>query len=69
MKVFLKSLDERVWFFVTHGWKKPKTNIVKWIKDELNECTWNNKCIYSILMEVPQEKFKRTSMCVTDKEA
>jgi hypothetical protein len=38
MRVFLKSLDEKVWHLVKQRWIKPETPFTKWNKDNVVNC-------------------------------
>jgi len=43
MRVFLKSLYQKVWHLVKQMWIKPETPSAKWNKDNAANCNWNNK--------------------------
>ena len=57
MRVFLKTIDERVWMTVVQGWTHP-TEIVEektvptpqdeWTEDELKSSGWNSKGLNAI---------------------
>lgn len=71
MRAFLKSLDERVWYAIEKGWKKPETETETeaWSREELSNSNFNSKGLNAIFMAVPQEEFKRISMCEIANEA
>jgi hypothetical protein len=59
MRVFLKCMDEKVWFFVEKVWTK----------NELSESHLNIKGLNAIFMAVSDVEFKRICRCETSKEA
>ena len=78
MRVFLKSIDERVWLAVVNGWTPPTitTGTVTtlkpttlWDKTDFDSCGWNSKAMNAIYNGVTTEEFRRISNCEIAKEA
>ena len=61
MKVFLKSIDERVKNSVEHGWEKPTTLVSEWQTSQKEAATFNSKVMNAIFNVVSMEEFKRIS--------
>ena len=61
MKVFLKSIDERVWNSVEYGWVKPTTPVSEWQTSQKEVAAFNSKAMNSIFNTVFMEEFKRIS--------
>ena len=61
MKAFLKSIDERFWNSIEHGWKKPTTPVGEWQTFQKEIVTFNSKAINTIFNAVSMEEFKRIS--------
>ena len=61
MKVFLKSIDERVWNFVEYRWEKPTTSVSEWQTFQKEAAAFNSKAMNAIFNAVSMEKFKRIS--------
>ena len=61
MKVFLKSIEERVWNSVEYRWKKPTTPVSEWQTSQKEVATFNSKVINAIFNAVSMEEFKRIS--------
>ena len=61
MKVFLKSIDERVWNFVEYRWEKPTTPINEWSTSQKETVAFNSKTVNAIFNAVFMEEFKRIS--------
>ena len=59
MKVFLKSIDERVWNSVEYGWEKPTTPISEWQTSQKEAAAFNSKVMNAIFNAVSMEEFKR----------
>ena len=60
MKVFLKSIDERVWNSVEYGWEKPTTPVSEWQTSQ-KEAAFNSKAMNAIFNAISMEEFKRIS--------
>ena len=61
MKVFLKSIDERVWNSVEYGWEKPATPVSEWQTSQKEVAVFNSKAMNAIFNAVSMEEFKRIS--------
>ena len=61
MKVFLKSIDERVWNSVEYIWEKPITQVSEWLTSQKEVATFNSKTMNAIFNVVSMEEFKRIS--------
>ena len=61
MKVFLKSIDERVWNFVEYGWEKPTTLVSEQLTSQKEAVAFNSKAMNAIFNDVYIEEFKRIS--------
>ena len=61
MKVFLKSIDERVWFFVENGWERPTIAIGEWTTTQKEAASFNSKAMNAIFNAIFMEEFKRIS--------
>ena len=61
MKVFLKSIDARVWNSVEYGWEKPTTPVSEWQTSQKEAAAFNSKVMNAIFNVVSMEEFKRIS--------
>ena len=61
MKVFLKSINERVWNSVEYGWEKPTTPVSQWQISQKEAAAFNSKAMNAIFNAVSMEEFKRIS--------
>ena len=61
MKIFLKSIDERVWNFVEYRWEKPTTSVSEWPTSQKEAAAFNSKVMNVIFNVVSTEEFKRIS--------
>ena len=61
MKLFLKSIDERVWNSVEYGWEKPTTPINEWQTSQKEAAAFNSKAMNAIFNAIFMEEFKRIS--------
>ena len=66
MRVFLKSIDERVWLAIVNGWTPPTIttrtvttlkSTTLWDKTDFDTCGWNSKAMNAIYNGVTTEKF------------
>ena len=55
MKVFLKSIDERVWLSVETGWERPTTAIDEWTIAQKEAANFNSKAMNTIFNVVFME--------------
>ena len=69
MKVFLQSLDEKVWQAVEIGWTKPKEAPVDWDDDKIKAANFNSRALNALFSAVTNEEFKKISSTETAKEA
>ena len=58
-KVFLKSIDDRVWNFIEYGWQKPTTPVSEWQTSQKEATAFNSKTMNAIFNIVSMEEFKR----------
>ena len=61
MKVFLKSIDKKVWNYVEYRWEKPTTLVSERQTSQKEADTFNSKAMTAIFDAVSMEEFKRTS--------
>ena len=61
MKVFMKSIDERVWNSVEYEWEKPTTPVNEWQTSQKEVAAFNNKAMNAIFNAVSMAEFKRIS--------
>ena len=61
MKVFLKSIDDRVQNSVEYGWEKPTTPVSEWQTSQKEAVTLNSKAMNAIFNVVSMKEFKRIS--------
>ena len=61
IKVFLKSIDERVWNSVEYGWEKLTTLVSEWSTSEKETIAFNSKAMNAIFNVVSMEEFNRIS--------
>ena len=61
MKVFLKSIDERVWLSVETGWERPTIAIDEWTIAQKEATNFNNKAMNMIFDVLFMLEFKRIS--------
>ena len=68
MRVFLPSLDEKVWQTVEIGWTRPKEVPTDWDDVKIKAANFNNKALNAIFNAVTNEEFKKISSTETAKE-
>lgn len=61
MRVFLKSLDEKVWLFVENGLTKPATLVDQWYDEQIDVANYNSKAMNAIYNGVSSMQFKKIS--------
>ena len=61
MKVFLKSIDEKVWNSIEYGREKPTTSVSEWQTSQKEIIGFNNKAMNVIFNVISIEEFKRIS--------
>ena len=69
MRVFLQSLDKKVWQAVEIGWTKPKEALVDWDEAKIKAANFNNRALNVLFSAVINEEFKKISSTETAKEA
>ena len=69
MRVFLQSLDEKVWQAVEIGWTKPTKALADWDDAKIMAANFNNKALNVLFSAVTNEEFKKISSTKTAKEA
>ena len=52
MKVFLKSIDERVWNSIEYEWEKPTTPVSEWQTSQKEATAFNSKVMNAIFNAV-----------------
>ena len=69
MRVFLQSLDEKVWQAVEIGWTKPKEAPADWDEAKIKAANFNSRVLNALFSVVTHEEFKKISSTKTAKEA
>ena len=69
MRVFLYSLDEKVWQAVKIGWTKPKDAPADWDDTKIKAANFNNRALDALFSTITNEEFKKISPTETAKEA
>ena len=69
MRVFLQSLDEKVWQVVEIGQTKPKEAPTSWDDAKIKAANFNNKALNALFSAVTNKEFKKISSTETAKEA
>ena len=69
MKVFLQSLDEKLWQAVEIGWSKPKETPADWDEAKKKVANFNSRALNTLFSAVTNEEFKKISSIETAKEA
>ena len=69
MRVFLQSLDEKVWQAIEIGWTKPKEAPADWDDAKIKAANFNSKALNALFSAVTNEEFKKISSTKTAKEA
>ena len=69
MRVFLQSLDEKVWQAVEIGWTKPKEASANWDDAKIKAANFNSRALNTLSSAVTNEEFKKISFTKTAKEA
>ena len=68
-RVFLQSLDKKMWQAVEIGWTKPKEAPVDWDDAKIKAANFNSGALNSLFSAVTNEEFKKISSTKTAKEA
>jgi len=69
MRVFLQSLDEKVWQAVEIGWTKSKEAPADWDDAKIKTANFNSRALNALFSVVTNEEFKKISSTETAKEA
>ena len=69
IRVFLQSLDEKVWQVVETGWTKPKDLSTDWDNAKIKAANFNSRALNAIFSAVTNEEFKKISSIETTNEA
>ena len=69
MRVFLQSLDEKMWQAVEIGWTKPKKVLADWDEAKIKAANFNSRALNALFNVVTNEEFKKISLTETRKEA
>ena len=69
MRVFLQSLDEKVWQSVEIGWTKPIEAPADWDDAKIKAANFNSRALNALFSAVTNEEFKKTSLTETAKDA
>ena len=69
MRVFLQSLDKKVWQAIEIGWTKPNVAPTDWDETEIKAANYNNKALNALFSAVTNEEFKKISSTEIAQEA
>ena len=69
MRVFLQSLDEKVWQAVEIGWTKPTEAPANWDDAKIMAANFYSRALNALFNAVTNEEFKKISSIETAKEA
>ena len=69
MRVFLQSLDKKVWQAVEISWTKPKEVPTNWDDANIKVANFNSRALNALFSIVTNEEFKKISFTETAKEA
>ena len=69
IRVFLQSLDEKVWQAVEIGWTKPTEAPADWDDAKIKAANFNSSALNALFSAVTNEEFKKISSTRTTKEA
>ena len=69
MRVFLQSLDEKVWQAVEIGWTKPKEASADCDDVKTKAANFNYRALNALFNVVTNEEFKKISSTKTAKKA
>ena len=68
MRVFMHSLDVKVWKAVEIGWTRPKEVSADWDKAKIKATNFNSRALNALFSVVAHEEFKKISSTETTKE-
>ena len=69
MRVFLQSLDEKVWQAIEIGWTKPTEASADWDDAKIMVANFNSRVLNALFSAVTNEESKKISFIETVKEA
>ena len=69
MRVFLQSVDEKVWQAVEIGWTKPIEAPADWDVAKIKAANFNSRALNALFSAITNEEFKKISSTETAKEA
>ena len=69
MRVFLQSLDKKVWQVVEIGWTKPMEALADWDDAKIKAANFNSRALNALFSAVTNEEFKKISSTEIAKEA
>ena len=69
IRVFLQSLDKKVWQVVEIGWTKPKEVLANWDEAKFKAANFNSRALNALFSTITNEEFKKISSTETAKEA
>ena len=69
MRVFLQSLDEKVWQAIEIGWTKPTEAPADWDDAKIMVANFNSRVLNALFSAVTNEESKKISFIETAKEA
>ena len=69
MRVFLQSLNEKVWQAVEIGWTKPTKALADWDDAKIKTANFNSRALNVLFSAITNEEFKKISSTKTAKEA
>ena len=69
MRVFLQSLDDKVWQVVEIGWTKPKEVPANWDEAKIKAANFNSRTLNALFNAVTNEELKKISTTETAQEA
>ena len=69
MRVFLQSLDEKVWQAIEIGWTKSKEASANWDDAKIKAANFNSRALNALFNAVTNEEFKKISFTEIAKEA
>ena len=59
MRVFLQSLDEKVWQAVEISWTKPMESLADWDDAKIKVANFNNRALKALFIAVTNEEVKK----------
>ena len=68
MRVFLRSLDEKVWQAIEIGWTKPKEVPTDWDDAKIKAVNFNSRALNALFSAITNEEFKKISFTEIAKE-